>query len=257
MNRKLDELSRDLESRTAREIVEWALDTFDPHVAVASSFGVNSAVMLHLCTRVRPDIPVLSIDTGFLFPETACFRDQLAGQLSLNLHICRPEIPREAFLARHGLMWRSDPDACCAINKCEPLKKAKHDLRLRSWLTGISREQSSVRREARIVAWDEDGLMQVRPLATWTAEDMQRYLERHGLPQHPLRAQGYASIGCRPEEGYCTVKTRPGQHPRAGRWPGLKKTDCGLHTYGSTGRHTEVYPQRVAEGLAADRGARR
>lgn len=227
----LDTVNAYYETRDAREIVEWAVTRFDPHVALSSSFGADSAVMLHLCTQVRADLPVVTVDTGFLFPETIRFRDELARRLNLNLKLYRPRVERDAFLEEHGQMWRTNPDACCAFNKREPFERAKKEMSLRAWLTGIRREQSHARRAARIIVRDFDGLIKVCPIATWTAKDVHDYLRRHDLPYHPLRAEGYLSIGCRPEEGYCTARVKPGDDPRSGRWAGFDKTECGLHTY--------------------------
>ncbi|MBN1491273.1 MAG: phosphoadenylyl-sulfate reductase [Phycisphaerae bacterium] len=228
----LDALNAEFEHRRALDIVDWAVSTFDGRIAVSSSFGADSAVMLHLCTRVRPDIPVITVDTGFLFPETVAFRDRLAEQLGLNLKIFRPRMDRAAFLAEHGKMWRVNPDACCAFNKREPFDRAKRELGLHAWFTGIRREQSRTRKNAPIIEKGFDGLIKVCPIATWTAKDVHYYLQENGLPYHPLRAQGFLSIGCQPEEDYCTKRVEPGQDPRAGRWAGFDKTECGLHTYG-------------------------
>jgi phosphoadenosine phosphosulfate reductase len=227
----LEALNAEFEYRTALDIIDWAVDTFPCRIALSSSFGADSAVMLHLCTQVVPSIPVITVDTGFLFPETIAFRDQLAERLKLNLQIYRPRVERESFLDEHGKMWRTNPDACCAFNKREPFERAKKELGLEAWMTGIRREQSKTRRNAPIIARDFDGLVKICPIATWTAKDVHYYMLENDLPYHPLRSQGYLSLGCQPEEGFCTVQVKPGEDPRAGRWAGLDKTECGLHTY--------------------------
>jgi phosphoadenosine phosphosulfate reductase len=191
--------------------------------------------MLHLATRVKPDIKVITLDTGFLFPETIEFRDGLAERLNLNLHVYRPRLSKEEFLAEHGQMWRSSPDACCGFNKREPFSRAKQELGIKCWLTGIRREQSETRKNAAIVQTDSLGLMKLCPIANWTAKDVHYYLLENDLPYHPLRDQGYLSIGCQPEPGYCTVQVKAGEDPRAGRWAGFDKTECGLHTYDQGG----------------------
>jgi phosphoadenosine phosphosulfate reductase len=229
----LDRLNAEFERLDADGIVRWAVSAFDPHIAVSSSFGADSAVMLHLCTQVKPDIMVVAVDTGFLFPETIAFRDELTRRLNLNLHVFRPVIPKEAFLEEHGKLWRSNPDACCAFNKREPFERAKRELKLRAWTTGIRREQSFTRKQAKIVIHDHDGLIKVCPIATWTARDVHEYMKKHDLPYHPLREQGFFSIGCQPEEGHCTVPVKAGEDPRSGRWAGLDKTECGLHKFES------------------------
>jgi len=227
----LDSFNREFEPWDALSIINWAAEEFGDDLAVSSSFGADSAVMLHLTTRVKPDIKVITLDTGFLFPETIQFREELVRRLNLNLHIYRPVMSPEAFVAEHGRMWRSSPDACCAFNKREPFTRAKRELGIRCWLTGIRRSQSVTRRNVPIVQRDDLGLMKLCPLVTWTAGDVHRYLKENALPYHPLRDQGYLSIGCQPEEDYCTRKVKPGEDPRSGRWAGFDKTECSLHTF--------------------------
>jgi phosphoadenosine phosphosulfate reductase len=227
----LDDLDAELENRHALDIIDWAVGEFGDDLAVSSSFGADSAVMLHLATRIKPDIKVIAVDTGFLFEETRAFQADLGRRMDLNLLIYRPAMPREAFVEMHGKMWQSSPDACCGMNKREPFDRAKRELGIRCWLTGVRREQSNTRKETRIVSRDHMGLMKLCPIAAWTTKDVHYYLLENGLPYHPLRAQGYLSIGCHPEEGYCTRRVKPGEDPRAGRWAGFDKTECGLHVH--------------------------
>lgn len=230
-NYDLESLNADFERARAEDMVAWAVAEFADQLALSSSFGADSAVMLHLATRIKPDIKIIALDTGFLFPETIAFREELTKRLGLNLLIYRPILDRQAFLAEHGKMWRSNPDACCAFNKREPFDRAKRELGLRCWLTGIRREQSTTRRRAPLVQLDHLGLLKVCPIANWTAKDVHYYLQENDLPYHPLRKQGYLSIGCHPELDYCTRKVMPGEDPRAGRWAGFDKTECGLHVH--------------------------
>lgn len=227
----LDTLSAEFEHRHALDIIDWAAGEFGDDLAVSSSFGADSAVMLHLATRVKPDIKIITLDTGFLFPETIRWRDELARRLNLNLLIYRPVMPREQFIAEHGAMWRSSPDACCAFNKREPFNRAKKETGIRCWLTGIRREQSLTRRDAAIAQRDNLALLKLCPIATWTAKDVHYYLIENDLPYHPLREKGFLSIGCQPEEGFCTTRVKPGEDPRSGRWSGFDKTECGLHVH--------------------------
>ncbi len=227
----LDALSAELEPRAALEIIQWAADEFGDGLALSSSFGADSAVMVHLATRVKPDIKVITVDTGFLFPETIRWRDELAVRLKLNLCIYRPVIATETYLAQHGKVWRSNPDSCCAFNKREPFNRAKRELGIKCWLTGIRREQSESRKCTTIAQRDNLGLMKLCPIARWTAKDVHTYLQENDLPYHPLREQGFLSIGCCPEEGFCTAKVKPGEDPRSGRWAGFDKTECGLHLH--------------------------
>lgn len=227
----LDALSADFENLDAVEVIRWAVEEFGDDVALSSSFGADSAVMLHLATRVKPDMKVITLDTGFLFPETIRWRDELAERLGLNLCIYKPAMSAEEFVGEHGKMWRSNPDSCCAFNKREPFTRAKKELGIKCWLTGIRREQSATRKSAAIAQRDNLGLMKLCPIARWTAKDVHYYLKENDLPYHPLRERGFLSIGCCPEEGYCTSKVKPGEDPRSGRWAGFDKTECGLHVH--------------------------
>jgi len=224
-------LAAEMESWPAQDVIAWGVEQFGDDIALSSSFGADSAVMLHLATTVKPDIKVITVDTGFLFPETVQFRDELARLLNLNLLIYRPVLSTEAFLAEHGKMWRSSPDACCAFNKREPFDRAKRELQIKSWITGVRREQSSTRKATPIVQYDNKGLVKLCPIARWTARDVHYYLLENSLPYHPLREQGYLSIGCHPEDGFCTSKVKLGEDPRSGRWAGFDKTECGLHQH--------------------------
>jgi phosphoadenosine phosphosulfate reductase len=229
----LDALNGEFENRHALDIIERAVELFGDDFAVTSSFGADSAVMLHLAVTVKPDIKVVTVDTGFLFPETVKFRNNLAERLNLNMHTYRPALEKPAFLTIHGKMWRSEAgaNACCAFNKQEPMDRAKKQLAFKAWMTGVRREQSFTRKNTPFVQLDADHLVKFCPIADWTNKDVHYYLQENDLPYHPLRAEGYLSIGCQPEEGYCTKKVEPGQDPRAGRWAGFDKTECGLHTF--------------------------
>jgi len=223
----LNELNAALTKLDARGRVEWAAHKFGDDLAATSSFGADSALMLHLATCVKPDIRVITIDTGLLFPETIQFREQLADRLNLNLVILRPPVTPETFVDEHGDMWLINPHACCGFLKREQFDKAKKQLKLRCWMTGIRRDQSFTRRDASFVMRDHVDVLKLCPVADWSARDVDRYLKQHDLPYHPLRAQGYLSIGCMP----CTRKVEPGDDPRSGRWAGLDQTECGLHVH--------------------------
>ncbi len=208
----------------AERIIRWAVDAFAPRLAVSSSFGAESACLLHLASRAWPEIPVLFVNTGFLFPETLRFRDELVERLKLNVQESKPLVPTEQFLAERGELYKTDPDACCAVNKVEPMDRAiaGYD----AWLSGIRRDQSPTRASTPIVARLDSGLYKVSPIAAWSTRQVHEYLKRHELPYHPLFEQGYLSIGCT----HCTRRVAPGQDPRSGRWSGFEKTECGLHT---------------------------
>ncbi len=230
---ELSEANGLLERLTASQRVDWFVDRFGDTVAVSSSFGADSAVMLQLAVAIRPDMPIITVDTGFLFEETRAFREQLTARLELNLHVYRPRISREDFIEEHGAMWRTNPDACCAFNKREPFDRAKQELGIGAWMAGVRRDQSHMRRHLPFVQRDFDGLIKLCPIADWTTADVHFFLAEYDLPYHPLREEGFPSIGCRPEEGYCTRKVQPGEDARSGRWAGFDKTECGLHTFDS------------------------
>ncbi|QIG80452.1 phosphoadenylyl-sulfate reductase [Stakelama tenebrarum] len=192
--------------------------------AVVSSFGAESAVLLHLIASVDPSVPVLFLDTGKHFPETLAYRDTLVARLGLtDFRNLEPDADVLTKKDETGLRWSYDPDGCCEIRKVVPLEKglAPFD----ASFTGRKAFQASTRNALPRFELDGDRL-KVNPLATWTRDDLEAYFEAHDLPRHPLVAQGYPSIGCAP----CTSKVKPGEDPRAGRWRGWDKTECGIHT---------------------------
>jgi phosphoadenosine phosphosulfate reductase len=195
-----------------------------PETTVAtSSFVADSAVLLHLISRVAPRLPVIVLNTGFLFPETLEYKDQLQRMLGLNLREVTPLVTREQFLARHGPVYRSNPDFCCGRNKVEPMRRALAGVEC--WISGVRRDQTSARARLPVLERQNDGLYKLNPIIDWDQQRVREYAARHGLPEHPLAAEGYCSIGCEP----CTAKPRPGGDSRSGRWPGHAKTECGIH----------------------------
>jgi phosphoadenosine phosphosulfate reductase len=198
-------------------------EVFPGRIAVVSSFGAESAVLLHLVASIDPTTPVLFVDTGRHFPETLEYRDRLAAHLGLSG--VRSVGPTEQEVARldadfSRATW--DPDGCCAFRKTAPLQRALTGYD--AWITGRKRFQSSKRFDLPVFEVD-DSHVKVNPLASWSANDIATYVARHRLPPHPLSARGYLSIGCAP----CTSIVRAGEDPRAGRWRGFEKTECGIH----------------------------
>ncbi|PKP91638.1 MAG: phosphoadenylyl-sulfate reductase [Alphaproteobacteria bacterium HGW-Alphaproteobacteria-16] len=194
-------------------------------VAIVSSFGTESAALLHLVGSIAPDIPVLFLDTGKHFPETLAYRDQLVERLGLTG--LRNLTPDTALLAKRdesGLRWSYDPDGCCEIRKVLPLDAAMAGFD--ASITGRKAFQASTRNALPRFEVDAAGKLKVNPLADWTKTDIEAYFATHDLPRHPLEAQDYLSIGCAP----CTSKVKPGEDPRSGRWAGWDKTECGIHT---------------------------
>ncbi len=220
-------LNQTFETQSAEEIARWAVGEFTPDLAMSTSFGAESAVLLHLVTRIHPDIPVLFTNTGFHFKETLEHRDFLVKKLGLNLRELKPEIPTEEFLAKNGKLYERDPDSCCAQNKIAPFEKALKDYR--AWITGIRRNQADTRKKTSFVENYRDRMVKVNPLLNWNGKMLWDYAKKHDLPYHPLWEKGYTSIGCSPE--CCTRPVKPGEDARAGRWAGKDKIECGLHTF--------------------------
>jgi phosphoadenosine phosphosulfate reductase len=194
-------------------------------VAIVSSFGAESAVLLHLVASIDPSVPVIFLDTGKHFPETLAYRDQLAARLGLtNLRIVTPDAEVIAKKDETGLRWSYDPDGCCEIRKVIPLEKAMAGFD--ASLTGRKAFQASTRNALPRFEVDAAGKLKINPLADWTKADLDAWFVEHDLPPHPLVAEGYPSIGCAP----CTNKVKPGEDARSGRWAGWDKTECGIHT---------------------------
>lgn len=196
-------------------------------VAALSSFGAESALLLAIVAEAAPDMPVLFLETGKHFPETLAYRAELARFLGLNnVQDVRPAASEVADRDPTGELWAFDPDACCKLRKVEPLDLAT--LPYVALVTGRKRVQASTRTALPVVEVKGDGQVRINPLALWSAEEVEQEIKRRGLPAHPLVAQGYPSIGCEP----CTRPVSEGQDARSGRWAGLAKTECGIHTVG-------------------------
>ncbi|MBK5933543.1 phosphoadenylylsulfate reductase (thioredoxin) [Rhodovulum imhoffii] len=191
--------------------------------AVVSSFGAESAVLLHYISRIAADIPVLFLDTGRHFKETLIYRDQLVMELGLDLHVVRPDPRLIAEEDANATLWSRDPNMCCALRKTFPLQDALEGYD--TWISGRKRYQAETRSALPLI--ERDGThLKINPMALWTREDIVAYFERHVLPRHPLEALGYLSIGCAP----CTRPVTGGEDLRAGRWAGTpEKTECGIH----------------------------
>jgi phosphoadenosine phosphosulfate reductase len=192
-------------------------------VAAVSSFGAESAVLLHMVAAIDPDLPVIFTNTQKMFGETLAYRDMLVERLGLtDLRVYRPDPRRIADRDPAGTRWSYDPDGCCALRKVEPLARALAPFD--AWISGRKGFQAGTR--AALPRFEDDaGRIKINPLADWSKADLDAYFADHDLPRHPLEAQGYLSIGCAP----CTSKVRPGEDPRAGRWRGWDKVECGIH----------------------------
>ena len=222
----LASLNRWLEQRNAEERVAWALAELPGVHALSSSFGAQAAVSLHMVTREQPDIPVVLIDTGYLFPETYRFIDELGERLSLNLKVYRPQIGIAWMEARFGKLWEQGIDGIERYNrlrKVEPMQRALAELGADTWISGIRRSQSRSRASTDILQ-RRDGRWKLHPLADWSDRDVWNYLQRHDLPYHPLWHDGYVSIG----DVHTTRRLEDGMSEEDTRFFGLKR-ECGLH----------------------------
>jgi phosphoadenosine phosphosulfate reductase len=197
---------------------------FRGRIALVSSFGTESAILLHMISEIDKATPVIFLDTGKLFPETLGYRDELVARLGLtDVRSIRPSGAQLAAWDPDGRLWEKDVDLCCAIRKTNPLDAALEGFD--AWITGRKRAQGGTRANLNLVEAGPDGRMTVNPLASWDDEKLDAYFVEHDLPRHPLQAQGYTSIGC----ATCTQRPRPGEDKRSGRWAGLDKTECGIH----------------------------
>jgi phosphoadenosine phosphosulfate reductase len=217
------QLNARLRDAEPQAILRAAIDRFGDKVALVSSFGTESAVLLHMAAQIKPDIAVLFLDTGMLFGQTLDYRKQLAAQLGLTgVRDLRPQYQDLAVHDPSADLWQTDTDACCRIRKVLPLDRALEGFE--GWITGRKRFQGGDRLRLQVV---EQGEQQIKfnPLANWTKAQIEAYRVEHGLPEHPLAAFGYPSVGCWP----CTQPVEEGQDVRAGRWAGSEKTECGIH----------------------------
>jgi len=222
----LDAVNAQLEHAEAPAIVSWAAERFGDGLVMSTSFGVQSAVMLHLVTRIVPDIPVIFIDTGFHFLDTYKFADELTDRLKLNLKVYQAPHSAAWTLARHGKLWEQGVegmDKLDQIHKVEPMQRALDELGATASLAGLRRGQAQSRQHLPVVV-PQRGRYKVHPILNWSTKDVHDYLKRHDLPYHPLHEKGYASIG----DWYNTLPITAQQHEREGRFGGLKQ-ECGLH----------------------------
>jgi phosphoadenosine phosphosulfate reductase len=217
------ELDRRLYDARPAEVIAAALDRYEGSTAAVSSFGTESAVLLHMVAGVDRHTPVLFLDTGMLFEETLAYRDQLADRLGLtDIRVFRPEDAAVAAGDPDSMLWSQDTNACCALRKVVPLERALQGFD--AWFNGRKRFHGDSRSALPVV--EADGArIKFNPLANIPADELKSYFERHDLPRHPLQSLGFSSIGCMP----CTSRTREGEGVRAGRWRGSGKTECGIH----------------------------
>jgi phosphoadenosine phosphosulfate reductase len=216
-------VAAELEGAPALDVVRWALEEFGDGICVASS--MQTAVLEDLVSRVRPGVPVVFLDTGYHFAETLGTRDAVAVAYPVRLLSVTPRRTVAEQDAEDGpRLYERDPDRCCALRKVEPLERALSGYR--AWITGLRRADSPSRATTPVVDWDaKRSMVKVNPIAAWSDEELEGYVEANGVIANPLLQLGYPSIGCAP----CTRAVAPGEDARAGRWSGRAKTECGLH----------------------------
>jgi phosphoadenosine phosphosulfate reductase len=223
----------ELDGASAQELLRWTEDIFANEASGATGYrsgyivasNMQDAVLVHLAAQIHPGVDVLFLDTGYHFAETIGTRDAVAAVYGVNIVDAEPEqtVEQQDRLLGKNL-FASDPGECCRLRKVAPLRNTLRSYS--AWVTGIRRVESPTRANAPLVSFDEGfGLVKINPIAAWSDDDMQAYIDEHGILVNPLVEEGYPSIGCAP----CTRKPEPGSDPRSGRWAGFAKTECGLH----------------------------
>jgi phosphoadenosine phosphosulfate reductase len=215
-----------LEGRPPQEILRWAVETYSPRLTMATAFGAEGCVIIHMLAAIRPDIHLFNLETGYQFPETLETRRRLMERYGIDVKLVRSEITVAEMEREHGgPLYARDPGLCCHIRKVLPLRRALEGFD--AWISAIRRDQTADRGDARVVEWDAKfGLVKINPLAAWTKKDVWSFIVEHEIPYNPLHDQGYPSIGCWP----CTRPVHAGNDDRAGRWAGTARTECGLHS---------------------------
>jgi phosphoadenosine phosphosulfate reductase len=221
---RVTDLQAEAECWSAQELLRWGLSEFGQSLALASSFGAEDVVLIHMASRIS-NFRIFTLDTDFLFPETYSLIDQIEARYGITVERTRSEITPEAQAAQYGpALWTSRPDACCQLRKVEPLKKKLANFA--AWVTGIRRDQAPTRANTRKLEWDSKfELVKLNPIVDWNSSQVWDYIRANDVPYNPLHDRDYPSIGCT----YCTRPVKPGEDPRAGRWSGFAKTECGLH----------------------------
>lgn len=214
-----------LEQASPEDLLRWAHGTFGRHVEIASGFGAEGVVLIDMAARVLPDFRVFTLDTDFLFHETYSLMERIERRYGIRVERLKSSLTPDEQEDSHGPeLWRRDPDACCNLRKVEPLRNKLGTLG--AWITSIRRDQTKARATTRKVEWDAKfHLVKINPLADWSSKRVWQYIHEHDVPYNPLHDLNYPSIGCT----HCTRSVREGEDPRAGRWPGFAKTECGLH----------------------------
>lgn len=218
--------SADFETKSPEEILRWTIDRFGDRFTMATAFGPEGMVLIHMLAEISPKVSIFNLDTGYQFKETLELREKVLSRYGIAVEMKKPDLTVEQYESIHGgPVYKHNPDQCCADRKIAVLKRAvigKH-----AWASAIRRDQSPDRGAAAIVAWDKKfSLVKVSPLANWTKREVWGMITKYDIPYNPLHDQGFVSVGCWP----CTRAILPGEDERAGRWSGFAKKECGLHT---------------------------
>ena len=223
---EIEAKNAELESATPEEILRWSIQRFAPKFTMATAFGPEGMVILHMLSEIERATPVFNLDTGYQFKETLELREEVLRRYGMAVELKRADTTVEEYERQNGgPVYRSNPDQCCFHRKVQVLERAV--IGYHAWASAIRRDQSPDRANAPIVGWDKKfGLVKVSPLANWTKAQVWGFITKHNVPYNPLHDQGYTSIGCWP----CTRAVTAGEDERAGRWSGFAKTECGLHT---------------------------
>jgi phosphoadenosine phosphosulfate reductase len=223
---EIDEASARLELAEPQDILRWATERFASRFTMATAFGPEGMVLIHMLAEIAPRTPIFNLDTGYQFQETLELREEVKRRYGIEVELKRPATTVEQYEQIHGgPLYKTQPDQCCADRKVKVLHQAV--LGMHAWASAIRRDQSADRAKVPIVGWDKKfGLVKVSPLANWTKKEVWGLITSHDIPYNPLHDQGYTSIGCWP----CTRAVLLGEDERAGRWSGFAKTECGLHT---------------------------
>jgi phosphoadenosine phosphosulfate reductase len=225
LEQQVQNLQGEAEGWSSEQALRWGLSRFARSLSIASSFGAEDVVLIDIASRTGLPFRVFTLDTDFLFPETYALIEIVEKRYGIGVERTRPELtPEEQAEQFSPALWASRPDQCCNIRKVEPLKKYLSGLQ--AWVTGVRRDQAPTRAHTKKLEWDAKfGLVKINPLADWTWNQVWDYIKAHDVPYNPLHDKNYPSIGCT----YCTRPVEAGEDPRAGRWSGFTKIECGLH----------------------------
>jgi phosphoadenosine phosphosulfate reductase len=231
LSEELQETSRALDGAHPSEVLRWAVDRYGSRLTMATAFGPEGCILLHLLSEIDRTVRVFNLDTGYQFPETLALRDRVAERYGIEVELVRPDLSVPEYEAAHGgPLYPTEPDRCCHDRKMVPLRKAV--VGYDAWVSAIRAEQSTHRAKAAVLGWDAKfNLVKVNPLLRWTKRDVWAFIVANDVPYNPLHDHGYPSIGCWP----CTRAVAAGEtDERAGRWAGQAKTECGLHSMDSS-----------------------